>query len=65
MIRPDIQKWLETGDVDMVEGWGYSRTKPMRMSPTGCLHLCPPEVGDDSLTDLDYQGNDWYEVSGE
>lgn len=20
MIRPDIQKWLETGDVDMVEG---------------------------------------------
>ena len=47
------------------EGWGPDRIKPMKMSLTGCLHLCPPEVGDDSLTDFDYMGNDWYEVGGE
>lgn len=70
-IKPETMNFLEAvarmknGARMRREGWGHSRTKPMRMSPTGCLHLCPPEVGDDSLTDLDYTGNDWYEVSGE
>lgn len=70
-IKPETMNFLEAvarmkqGAKMRREGWGHSRTKPMRMSPTGCLHLCPPEVGDDSLTDLDYTGNDWYEVSGE